>query len=163
MDMRTIVIALSTALLAGAAFAQEPATQTTPAKAAKQSTPAGPAKQTTPADYSRPTLMRLFVIDPQTGPPTPSIEQEVGAVRVRSRFANVLIGYLPFFAPFPGSVPTTTRQMVDPFVMTHMEIPAGPRVMARERARELRRIERLTREPSRTPDTTTATVKVATP
>jgi hypothetical protein len=126
MAMRTIVLALSTTLLATTLLAQETAPR-----------PAAP-------DYSRPTLMRIFVIDPQTGPPTPSVEPEVGAVRVRSRFGNLLLGYLPFFAPLPGSVPTTTRQVVDPFVMTNLEIPAGPRVMRRERARELRRIDRLT-------------------
>ena len=142
--MRTILLALSTTLLAAAALAQET------------------GKQPPAPDYSRPTLMRLFVIEPQLSQPDDIIEPEVGAVRYRSRFGNFLLGYLPFFAPLPGSVPTTTRQLVDPFVMTHMEIPAGPRVMRRERARELRRIDRLTR--SKTPDTSsTSTTVKATP
>jgi hypothetical protein len=156
MTMRTIVLLLSTTLLAGAALAQESATRTAPAQSAQQ-----PASAQAP-DYSRPTLMRLFVIDPQTSGPAPAIDAEVGSVRLRSRYANVLIGYLPFFAPLPGSVPTTTRQMVDPFVMTHMEIPSGPRVMRRERARELRRIERLTRSTPASTESTSTTVK-ATP
>jgi hypothetical protein len=151
MAMRTIMLLLSTTLLAGAGLAQETAKQPGTPESAQQ--PGAP-------DYSRPTLMRLFVIDPQTA--GPALDAEIGSVRLRSRYANVLVGYLPFFAPLPGSVPTTTRQMVDPFVMTHMEIPAGPRVMRRERARELKRIERLTR--STPPDTKAAgtTVK-ATP
>ena len=142
--MRTIVLALSTTLLAAAALAQET------------------GKQPPAPDYSKPTLMRIFVIEPQLAQPDDIIEPEVGAVRYRARFGNFLLGYLPFFAPLPGSVPTTTRQMVDPFVMTHMEIPAGPGVMRRERARELRRIDRLTR--SKTPDTSsTSTTVKATP
>jgi len=141
MSMRTIVFFLSTALFAVASSGQETLKRTPP-----------------PPDYSRPALNRIFLLDPPGDGPTPTIDTEVGAVRIRSRYSNFLLGYLPFFAPLPGSVPTTTRQMVDPFVMTGMAIPAGPRVMSRERARELRRIERLTRESSRTPDKTTATV-----
>jgi hypothetical protein len=91
MAMRTIVLALSTTLLAAALSAQES------------------AKQPPAPDYSRPTLMRIFVVDPQLTAPEPVIEPEVGAVRIRSRAFNLLLGYLPFYAPLPGSVPTTTR------------------------------------------------------
>ena len=142
--MRTLVLALSTTLLAAAALAQESATQ-----------PPAP-------DYSRPTLMRLFVIEPQLSQPDRLIEPEAGAVRIHSGAFNILLGYLPFFAPLPGSVPRTTRVMVDPFVMTHMEIPSGPAAVRRQRARELRRIERLTRSTPPSTESTSTTVK-ATP
>lgn len=145
--MRTIALALSTLLLAAGLSAQES------------------AKQPPAPDYSRPTLMRIFVVDPQLAAPEPVIEPEVGAVRIHSRALNLVLGYLPFYAPLPGSVPTTTREMVNPFVMTRMEIPSGPAAIARDRARELRRIQRLTRSaPAATTSTTatSATVK-ATP
>lgn len=150
MAMRTIVLALSTTLLAAAALAQETAR------------PAAPPAPAAAPDYSRPTLMRIFVIEPQLARPDDVIEPEVGAVRYRARFGSFLLGYLPFFAPLPGSVPTTTRQMVDPFVMTHLEIPLGPAGIRRERARELRRIDRLTRSTPATTEGTSTAVK-ATP
>jgi hypothetical protein len=153
MAMRTIVLALSTALLAAAVAAQETATQQ---PTAPQQNPA--LRQPEP-DYSRPTLMRLFVVEPQLSQLDDVIEPEIGAVRYRSRFGSFLLGYLPFFAPLPGSVRTTTRQMVDPFVMTHMEIPSGPAAIRRQRARELRRIERLTRSAPPATESTSTTVK----
>src|SRR5260370_25302109 len=108
MIMRTIAIALASTLVAGVVLAQD----------ALKSQP-------TP-DYSRPTLMRIFVTDEQIA--QPRFDFDVGQVTYRRHGLNLILGYLPFLAPLPGSVPTTTRQAVDPFALTHTEYATPVRI-----------------------------------
>jgi hypothetical protein len=144
MNMRTIAIALASTLVAGMALAQD-----------------GLKTQPIP-DYSRPTLMRIFVTDEQIS--QPRFDFDVGQVTYHRHGLNLILGYLPFLAPLPGSVPTTTRQAVDPFALMHTEYAMPARIASRERARELRRIERLggAEKSKETNGEATATVK-ATP
>src|SRR5216684_2083788 len=79
MIMRTIAIALASTLVAGMALAQD----------AIRSHP-------TP-DYSRPTLMRIFVTDEQIS--QPRFDFDVGQVTYRRHGLNLILGYLPFLAP----------------------------------------------------------------
>jgi hypothetical protein len=129
--MRTLPAAFLTLVIATTVSAQE----AVPAPA-----PASP-------DYSRPTLMRLFSGENAPRSVDPQVEVEVGRVTVRTKWLNI-IGYLPFFAPLPGSYPTTTRQMINPFEMTHTEFAQTPKTWAAVRAEnaEVRRIQRLEKE-----------------
>lgn len=142
--MRTLVLALATLLLPLAVIAQE-------------SAPAPPSPPQSP-DFSRPTLLRLFSGENAPRSVDPRIEVEAGRVVVRTKWLNIL-GYLPFFAPLYGSYPTTTRQMIDPFIMTHTEYAQTPKTWAAVRAQnaEARRIQRLEKEAK-----IKATVKVTT-
>jgi hypothetical protein len=100
-----------------------------------------------PIDYSRDHLNRLFVEMP-TPPAVEDIVITPGMAQFRALGLNFNLGYLPFFAPFPGSVPTTTNVWPDPFFLTHTSIATTPQSFARGRAlsREIRRINRLERE-----------------
>lgn len=103
-------------LVAVSAFAQQAATVPAADELKKKPDP----------DYSKQQLLRMFVANEKPAPDFAIDTSQVGAVKVRSPWLNLLFAYLPFYAPLPGSVPTTTRTMVDPFVMTHTEFPTRP-------------------------------------
>lgn len=111
-------------------------------------------------DFSRPTLLQIFSGGnaPRSSDP---FKAEAGQVTLKTHSTNVKIGYLPFLTPLPGSYPTTTRQMINPFEMLHTEIPQTARTWAsgREANRELRRIERLEREEKEKEERARVTVK----
>jgi hypothetical protein len=102
-----------------------------------------------PPDYSREHLFRLFA---EVEPPPKrerAVKFGVGTIEFRALGTTWRIGYLPFFRPFLGSVPTTIgTPKVDPFVMTGIEIPQTQRTWHDSRAlnAELRRIEKLEKE-----------------
>jgi hypothetical protein len=146
MSMRTLAIALVSTLAAGMALGQDA------------------LKAPPKPDYSRPTLMRLFVEEPQIS--QPRFDFDIGQVTYHRHGLNLMVGYLPLLAPFPGTVPTTTRQMIDPFAMTHTQYATPARIANAERERQLRQIERLGRGRARTndePGDENATVKVTPP
>jgi hypothetical protein len=100
-----------------------------------------------PIDYSRDHLNRLFVELP-TPPEVEDIVITPGMAQFRALGLNFNLGYLPFFAPFPGSVPTTTNVWPDPFSLTRTSLATTPRSFARGQAlnREIRRINKLERD-----------------
>ena len=109
------------------------------------------------ADYSRDTLMKLFV----DGKEPPRVRDtnvrfhvgavEFGAVGTRWRF-----NYLPIMAPLPGTRFGITREWPDAFSLLRTPIATSKRAWRTQRAvnAELRRIEKLTKPK--------ATIKVTT-
>ena len=63
----------------------------------------------------------MFAINPvrETG----RVSFDIGSLVVTGGSTNVRIAWLPILAPLPGSVPTTTSVMPDPFTLNHVELP----------------------------------------
>lgn len=99
-------------------------------------------------DYSREGLLRFFATSDVAAARPKSIEFHPGYVDFRALNMRWRFSYLPFLAPFPGSVRGTVPSLPDPFLLTHTEIPYTPRTWRDQRAYsgELRRIEKSERE-----------------
>ena len=110
------------------------------------------AQETSPEpDYSRDTLLEIFMNTPEREETEPRVRVSFGAIEFRAIGARWKIGYLPFFMPLPGSMPWVNGQRwPDPFALTGTEIARPPRTWRDQRAlsSELRRIERRIRETS---------------
>jgi hypothetical protein len=128
--MKTALLAFVLFLTALAAVAQE-----------------DPAKP----DYSRDGLLRLFATSDVSAKRPKSIEFHAGYVDFRALNMRWRFAFLPFLAPFPGSVRGTVPAFPDPFLLTHTEIPYTPRTWRDQRAYsgELKRIEKSERERAR--------------
>ncbi|HYK05789.1 MAG TPA: hypothetical protein VE974_28850 [Thermoanaerobaculia bacterium] len=112
--MRTNALLLAFLLVAGSAAAQESSPR---------------------ADYSRDTLMRLFVA---ASPDEPAVRYRDGGLELRALGATWRAQYL---APLSGSTPGSGWP--DPFSLTGTQIATSQRAWRtrREMNRELRRIE----------------------
>lgn len=138
--MRPIVFAVAAAILLCAGMARGEESQQTPLD------PAEPPVRT--PDFSDENLMQLF----RPEDPRPAVERRVrwsfGGVEFRGLGTRWKIGYLPILWPLPGSVATTNRQMIDPFLLNQTEFAMTPRAFRRGRGinSEMRRIEKLDRE-----------------
>lgn len=100
------------------------------------------------ADYSRDTLMRIFVAQAPREERPPVI-LHVGRVEFTTLGLDWNVAYLPFLTPLHGTNPRVQQEMPDPFILTHTPIATGPRAARRNRRAlnaELRRIERTERE-----------------
>src|SRR5687767_7832866 len=95
-----------------------------------------------PADYSRETLLRLFV---QEEPPrrTGDVQFHVGAIEFGALGTRWRFNYLPIMMPLPGTRFTTTREWPDAFALTNTPIATPPRAWRTQRDvnAEMRRIE----------------------
>lgn len=113
--MRTNAVLLAFLLVAGSAAAQE--------------------SEPRAADYSRDTLMRLFVA---ASPDEPAVRYRDGGLEIRGFGATWRAQYL---APLSGSTPGSGWP--DPFSLTGTQIATSQRAWRtrREVSRELRRIE----------------------
>lgn len=100
-------------------------------------------------DYSRDTLLRLFADASEDD--DEQLEMHIGVIDYRTARARWRFGYLPFFAPFQGSLPwLNSHRWPDPFILTGTEIPQTSRTWRDQRAMsaELRRLERRIRDTS---------------
>ena len=106
------------------------------------------AQTSTPPDYSADHLRQIFATTPAGDEPLPqrNVHFGFGTVEFRALGMDWRIGFLPFLAPLPGSVPGTTNHMPDAFSLNHLVIPGAPPPVERtaDMRRELRRIARLT-------------------
>lgn len=129
--MRTAPFALAALLVAGAALAQT-----------------ADGRQPPAPDYSREKLREIFSHTEEAPNRASNIEFTPGAVFFKALGMRWRINYLPFLAPLPGSVRTTTGYNVDPFALTGTEIAQTPRTFATRRAinAEMKRIERTEKE-----------------
>lgn len=96
------------------------------------------------ADYSRDTLMRIFVAEAPREERPPVIFH-VGRVEFTALGTDWNFAYFPFLTPMHGSNPRVSQEMPDPFQLTRTPIATGPRAMRSYRRamnRELMRIER---------------------
>jgi hypothetical protein len=123
-----LVACLAALLAATSLRADEPASEVT-------------SKATPPPDFSRATILRIVVNDHPPAP-TPLVDLGFGEVRVQAKGVRLLLKYLPFLMPFPGSVPGTTSRLPDPFALTHTSIALPYDVWNRDRAKELARLEK---------------------
>jgi hypothetical protein len=116
--MRTSALILAFLLVAGSAAAQESRSATAPR-----------------ADYSRDTLMRMFVA---ASPDEPAVRYRDGGLELRALGATWRAQYL---APLSGRTPGSGWP--DPFSLTRTQIATSQRAWRtrREVNRELRRIE----------------------
>jgi hypothetical protein len=126
--MRKLFITAVAALFATSAFAQQ-----------DNQNPAKP-------DYSRPTLLRVLSAD-NDQPPHSAIEFDVGTVTFHTLGTTWQFDYLPFHAPFQGSVNRGRgfgSDMPNAFALTGTEMPFTPRTWREGRAmsEEMKRIER---------------------
>ncbi|HEX8617231.1 MAG TPA: hypothetical protein VF911_06575 [Thermoanaerobaculia bacterium] len=90
------------------------------------------------ADYSRDTLMRLFVA---AAPEEPVVRYRDGGIELRALGATWRMQYM---APLSGSaIGEVSNAWPDPFALTGTQIATGPRAWRtrRDMNRELRRIE----------------------
>lgn len=124
MKASTLAILL-TMTIASAAAAQDSTTSTTP-------------------DYSRESLMRIFVVEAQQEE-RKSIEFHPGWIDFR--LLGTRVRFSPFFAPLSGSEHRTNREWPDPFSLTGAEIAQTPATFRRTRETnaELRALERRVR------------------
>ena len=102
---------------------------------------------TTAPDYSPDHLRQIFSTTPSEDlVPPRNVHFGFGTVEFRALGMQWRIGFLPFLAPFPGSVPGTTNHMPDAFSLNHLIIPGAPPPPERtaDMRRELRRIAKLT-------------------
>ncbi len=90
------------------------------------------------ADYSRDTLMRLFVA--AAPDEEPAVRYRDGGLELRGLGASWRMQYM---APLSGSAIGVTNAWPDPFALTGTQIATGPRAWRtrRDMNRELRRIE----------------------
>ena len=97
-------------------------------------------------DYSRDTLLRLFVGD-EDDDRDGDVRFHVGAVEFGALGTRWRFNYLPIMAPLPGTRFATTREWPDAFALTGTPIATPPRAWRtqREMNAELRRIDRVTR------------------
>lgn len=98
----------------------------------------GAAAQDEPrADYSRDTLMRLFIA---AAPDERPVRYRDGAIELRALGATWRMQYLP---PLSGTDLAAVNRWPDPFSLTGTQIATGPRAWRtrREMNAELRRIE----------------------
>jgi hypothetical protein len=134
--MRPIALAFAVLLTCGTVAAQEaPATSTAEAEA--------PAP-----DYSDQSLMRLFRPEDPRPPVDRRVTWRLGSVEFRALNMRWKIAFFPFLPPLPGSVPTTNRQMIDPFLLNGTQYATTPRTFQTRRniSAELRRIEKMERD-----------------
>ncbi|HEY0142361.1 MAG TPA: hypothetical protein VGF48_15790 [Thermoanaerobaculia bacterium] len=99
-------------------------------------------------DYSRDTLMRIFVAEAPREE-RPPITFHVGTVQFNALGTRWNFAYLPFLAPLHGTTPRTSQEMPDPFLITRTVMATPPRVARQQRRAinaEIRRIERTERE-----------------
>ncbi len=108
------------------------------------------AQETEPApDFSREKLIEIFANAPQRQSPEPRIKHSFGAIDFKAFGMRWRVGYLPFFAPLPGSQPWIQRERwPDAFMLTGTEYASPPRTwrQTRNMSRELKRIEKKLRE-----------------
>ncbi|HVS33851.1 MAG TPA: hypothetical protein VMS98_20615 [Thermoanaerobaculia bacterium] len=100
-----------------------------------------------PPDFSRDTLIRLFE-EIEVEDDRPRVRHRFGAVDFRAFGTRWRVGYLPFMAPLPGSMPWINgERWPDPFRLSGTEIPHTSRTwnQRRQLSSELKRIDRLTR------------------
>ena len=116
-------------LLSTPALAQE-STATPPAGAAP--------------DYSSQALWRVMETHDVVAKADPVVKWGFGSAEFRAFDMDWRLLFLPFLAPLPGSVMGTTRQTVDPFALTGVQMPYTPRTWSerREISKEHARIER---------------------
>ena len=112
-------------------------------------TAVGAQENPPPADFSREKLIEIFANDPQREEAEPRIKHSIGMTEFRAFGMRWRVGYLPFFAPLPGSQPWIHRdRWPDPFLLTGTEFASSPRTwrQSRNMSAELRRIERKLKE-----------------
>ncbi len=105
--------------------------------------------QTKQPDYSRETLIRIFSNEPEREKVEARVRYSFGAIDFRAFGMRWRVGYLPFFMPFPGSMPWVNGQRwPDPFLLTGTEFATTPRTFRQQRNMnaELKRIEKKVRE-----------------
>jgi hypothetical protein len=122
--MKATATILALLLVAGTAMAQQPTTN-----------------QTTTPDYSRSTLMRLFVEDSLDD--GERIVYRPGIVNFVALGTSWQFDYLPqAFLPLSGTDTGVTQTWPDPFSLTQTQIATSPRAWRTTRAvsRELERI-----------------------
>jgi len=126
--MRNAIIALLITIVAGAARAQ--------------SAPQPPAAP----DYSPEHLRQIFTSDDQEPQPQRNFRIGLGVVEFHALGMDWRVGFLPFLAPLPGSVPGTTNVLPDAFSLNHVIFPGALPDIERsaDERRELRRIARIT-------------------
>lgn len=117
------------------------------AAAAQEQTPSRTTTASAP-DYSRESLMRIFVVDQQEEKRR-SIEFHPGWIDFR--LLGTRVRFSPFFAPLSGSEHLTNREWPDPFSLTGAEIAQTPATFRRTRETnaELRALERRVRATSK--------------
>lgn len=104
--------------------------------------------QPTP-DYSREKLIELFADIPQRETAERRIKHSIGMTEFKAFGMRWRVGYLPFFAPLPGSQPWINRdRWPDPFLLTGTEFASPPRTwrQTRNMSAELKRIEKKLKE-----------------
>jgi hypothetical protein len=109
----------------------------------------GAAAQEEPPDYSREKLIEIFANVPEREDVEPRIRHSIGALDFRAFGMRWRVGYLPFFAPLPGSQPWIHKERwPDAFSLTGTEFASPPRTwrQTRNMSAELRRIERKLKE-----------------
>ena len=96
------------------------------------------------ADYSRDTLMRLFVAPPQDYSDR-GVRFNYGVVEFNA--IGTHWQFNPIMLPLVGARLRTTREWPDAFTLTNTAIATSPRAWRTQRAMnaELRRIERVTK------------------
>jgi hypothetical protein len=129
--MRARVLILAVLLAAGGLSAQESAPQSAETPAPK-------------TDYSRETLMRLFIEADKDAPP---IRYRRGMVEFHALGTDWHLSYLPFLMPLSGSgfgMNATYQTFPDPFALTNTQIATSQRAWRTRRnlKAEMRRIEK---------------------
>ena len=102
-----------------------------------------------PPDYSREKLIEIFADAPQREKGEPRIKHSIGMMEFKAFGMRWRVGYLPFFAPLPGSQPWINRdRWPDPFLLTGTEFASPPRTwrQTRNMSAELKRIEKKLKE-----------------
>lgn len=102
-----------------------------------------------PPDYSREKLIELFADIPQREKAERRIKHSIGMMEFKAFGMRWRVGYLPFFAPLPGSQPWINRdRWPDPFLLTGTEFASPPRTwrQTRNMSAELKRIEKKLKE-----------------
>ena len=127
--MRARVLILAVLLAAGSSLWGQESGQETPAPK---------------TDYSRDTLMRLFIEADKDAPP---IRYRRGMVEFHALGTDWHLSYLPFLVPLSGTgfgMNATYQSFPDPFALTHTQIATSQRAWRTRRnlKAEMRRIEK---------------------
>lgn len=100
-------------------------------------------------DYSRDTLMRIFVAEAPRDEKRPPVVFHVGTVEFTALGTEWNFAYLPFLTPLHGTNPRVSQEMPNAFMITGTPIATSARVARQQRRAlnaEIRRIERTERE-----------------
>ena len=102
-----------------------------------------------PPDFSREKLIEIFADAPQREETERRIKYSIGMMEFKALGMRWKVGFLPFFAPLPGSQPWIHRdRWPDAFSLTGTEFASPPRTwrQTRNMSAELKRIEKKLKE-----------------